>query len=379
MTSIMSWLKYADSVLVYQRILTSLLLIYCLYISYVDIRYKVIKNRYTFGMMILGMLNQIVFLIFGMITLHQFISIFLIGGAISYLLYFLSVWGAGDSKFFWALLMFLPPLLFGRLSANQSLIFAVLANIFAPYFFFVSIYLILKSSREQKLKAAREIRKELTGTRIVGTVFKYLCFIGLSYLISSLLGLLGVKYFYLKILIILLFFPVFDKAVQRYNLKKARVYILSPLLVVAIFAIPSVKFLVSCLLIIMFVKLFLGFVILGMGDSFFVRDVSIFDLQEGMIPAERIAIEKTEDGRVSYRKEGRIRFANPFRDGVLLDVGIHALSEDKVKELKQLARDGNLEGMGNEIKIQEPMVFAPIISLGVLLTVIFGGPFYQWF
>ena len=68
---------------------------------------------------------------------------------------------------------------------------------------------------------------------------------------------------------------------------------------------------------------------------------------------------------------------------VLSDIVLGTLpggvSKEKAAELKQLAEDGEFEDFSNKIHIQRSVRFAPLIFLGVILTILCRGPFFTLF
>ena len=56
---------------------------------------------------------------------------------------------------------------------------------------------------------------------------------------------------------------------------------------------------------------------------------------------------------------------------------LSGLSGEQIRELKQLADSGAFQSFGNVLLVQEPFSFAPIISLGVIVTLICQGTFYS--
>lgn len=364
------------SLISYENIVILILLLSCLYVSYTDIRYKKIGNLYTFGLIFIGTVSQFIFLLQDKITISRFLELFLGGFIIAYLMHLLSIWSAGDSKLFWGILMMSPPSLFSGTVVIQSPILVLLINVFAPYFFYMTAYLILKSSTQQKSAALRQIQKLFRPKKISQYLFDCSCFIGFGYLVSMSFQKIGYRNYFLKIVILLSFFLIFDKFIRKYSLERFQRYILSPLSLILIFvATPPLKLILSLLFVFLFIKLFLRAIVVELGRYLFVRRVNLFELQEGMIPAEKIIIEKIEGGE-RYIIE-KAMFSNPLEKDVLLDVGIGALSKQKIEELQQLAQDGILRPPDNKIKIQQETIFAPIIALGAIITIIFEGPFYQ--
>jgi len=108
------------------------------------------------------------------------------------------------------------------------------------------------------------------------------------------------------------------------------------------------------------------------------REIDISDLKQGMVPAEQIVKTEGDDGAVTYSKEG-FALPNVLNSNIILGTLPGGVSKEKVAELKQLAADGEFEVFDNTIRIQHSLRFAPVICLGVILTLLCRGPFFTFF
>ena len=108
------------------------------------------------------------------------------------------------------------------------------------------------------------------------------------------------------------------------------------------------------------------------------REINISDLKEGIVPAEQILKIEGEDGEVAYSKQG-FALPNVLNTNIILGTLPGGVSKEKTAELKQLAEDGKFEGFDNKILIQRSLRFAPMICLGVILTLLCRGPFFMFF
>ena len=61
---------------------------------------------------------------------------------------------------------------------------------------------------------------------------------------------------------------------------------------------------------------------------------------------------------------------------VLVSPTPEGLSDEAVRELKELAKSGRFEDFGGTLAIKHSVHFAPIILTGTLLTIVCGGVFY---
>ena len=98
-----------------------------LIVSYRDKKEGRIPNFYILILLILGLIFQIL----SNPNLIPLLMLLSYTFAISFLLWFLGIWPAGDAKLFFSLFLFFPSNLL-----NSSLILDYLVNIFVPIFFF---------------------------------------------------------------------------------------------------------------------------------------------------------------------------------------------------------------------------------------------------
>ena len=100
------------------------------YTTYTDIHFRQIPNGASWGLVAVGLIGQGLFYVWGAVELNQAALVFLVGFAVSYVLYIYGFWAAGDAKLFWAFVLVLPPTLFPStsLSSFNAPIWALLLN-----------------------------------------------------------------------------------------------------------------------------------------------------------------------------------------------------------------------------------------------------------
>ena len=106
-----------------------------------------------------------------------------------------------------------------------------------------------------------------------------------------------------------------------------------------------------------------------------VKDIDIANLQVGMIPAEQIVERKHKDGSIYYEKR-QVTFSSGITGNIIVTPSATGIRKKTITELQELAEQGAFTEYGNQIKIQPDICFAPVITVGVLLTVLCQGPFY---
>ena len=104
------------------------------YTTYTDIHFRHIPNWASWGLLAVGFIGQGLFWLWGAVELAQAVPVFLVGFAVSYVLYIYGFWAPGDAKLFWAVVLVLPPTFFPStsLSSFNAPIWALLLNTLVP-------------------------------------------------------------------------------------------------------------------------------------------------------------------------------------------------------------------------------------------------------
>ena len=95
----------------------------------------------------------------------------------------------------------------------------------------------------------------------------------------------------------------------------------------------------------------------------------------GMIPAEQVVRVEQPDGIARYEKK-QVGFSSGQDDNIVISPDPSGLTTEEIAQLQDLAATGALAEFGNRINVQPSIRFAPVISIGALLTVLCQGPFY---
>jgi len=197
-----------------QWFLVAISLAACIYASYTDLRSYRVPNACTFGLIFLGFLVQLVRVLLGDGSPFAFLSLFLVSGAIAFALYRFGVMGAGDAKLFWGFCLVVPTSFFQDMAGRPVFPPVVLAvNIFGVYFFGALFYLLVKSSKAQKLGLLREFPWQELPKHVV----EWLGFIGFGvviYIVLLQFPLINLRLgAFLRLVLILLLFLGYRRAV----------------------------------------------------------------------------------------------------------------------------------------------------------------------
>ncbi len=372
----------------FNEIVASLALLTVVVANYTDLRERIIPNRLTFSMIIIGVA---IYLGYGAYLHDLFFAIKgAIGAgvtfAIGYAMWYLGAWAGGDVKLYAAL-----GALLGGYTAPNIFTGHGLAFMNPPYPFFLTIffngiiclapvlfgYVIVKSVQTEGVgrKIIRPLRESFPEILLAPFVI-----IAGSLLATELVSLAGLNVWIrliLSLVFVLLIYglPRKLKAAVSLSLFGVGVYLYSLTILEYILytfvAVFGIRLIISSLKVV--------------NAEVLQREISITDLEEGMIPAEDIY---ERDGE-AHRHEGPgfmervksfIRDRSGFRslpdyDRLLADSSLAAgISEEQVEALQEQVEEGNLE---DRIRIKEGLPFAPSFGLGVPIA-IFLGDIYWW-
>ncbi|MCY3739820.1 MAG: hypothetical protein OXH00_02235 [Candidatus Poribacteria bacterium] len=368
----------------YETFLLFLALIFCGYASYTDLKTQKIRNICSLGLLYAGILSQLMSWYLGTTTPLYILGLFFGSGLIAFAFYWFGIFSPGDSKLLWGLGLILPLSLFKGLSGSLSFPPLILAlNIVIPYSVGLLTYLFFKFAlMPNKLAFLRSsVRSNFQIAALLEKLFNLFFFIGIATALTSLLELLDWQPDrFVRLLLVLTVFILIQKMLAP--VPKTPVYYVIvgfAWVWLSVRSAPSVSvFLLgfaffSGLYLLVFViakQLVLGLASIALDNT-----VDVNGLQVGMIPAEQIVRVPRPDGGVRYEKR-QVAFSSGQDDNIVVSPNPMGLDAEEIADLQHLAASGALAEFKNQIKIQPSVRFAPVISIGALLTVLCQGPFY---
>ena len=374
----------------YQNLFISLLLFFCCYATYTDLRERKIKNVCSYGLIYAGILSQVVAVLSGSSGLLNSIFTVVGGFLIVIALYWFGIFAAGDAKLVWGASLLMPAGLFAEATAfAQYTPTTLVINIFVPYCMILVTYLCLKTDVRQKWQAFMSIfRKEDFRKQIFERVFSLIFLLGLRQVVMLSLRWLGIELgLWHQLLIIFSLYLTLSYYVKKFGLERIRNYVVCVVLIELMIITtpwtlsawseaytPLLKIYLLYLAVFFFGKHFIE----NLDSMVLDREVDISDLKEGMVPAEQIVKIEGDDGEITYSKEG-FALPNVLNSNIILGTLPGGVSKEKIAELKRLSEDGEFEVFDNTIRIQHSLRFAPVICLGVILTLLCRGPFFTFF
>lgn len=374
----------------YQNLSIVLLLLFCLYATYTDLRERKIKNFCSYGAIYAGILCQVISVLSGDSPLLGSIATLLGGFCIVLALYWLGIFAAGDAKLVWGASLLIPVGLFTEANAfAQYTPIALIINIFVPYSLILVAYLFIKTKTQQKWQAFMKIfQQEDFRPQIFEMVFRLIFLLGLRQLVTLSLDWLGMELgFWHQLLLVLSLYFLLSYYIKKCGLEKIRNAVVCIVLIELMVITTPWTLRAWSDAYVPFLKIYLVYVALfffarqfiqNLDGMVFECEVDLSELKEGMVPAEQIVKIESEDGEVAYSKQG-FALPNVLNTNIVLGTLPGGVSTEKAAELKQLVGDGKFSDFDNKIRIQRSVRFAPVICLGVLLTLLCRGPFFTLF
>ncbi len=368
----------------YEYFLISLALIFCGYASWTDLKTQKIRNVCSFGLLYGGTLSQLMAWYLGITTPLYVLGLFFGSGIIAFGFYWFGIFSPGDSKLFWGLCLIFPLSLFRDLSGSMSFPPLILAlNIVIPYSVGLLGYLLYKFVlMPNKLALLRGfVMSNFQGAALLERLFNLLFFIGIATALTYLLELLEWQPDrFVSLILVLAAFALVQRLLSV--VPKTPVYyavVGFACVWISVRSAPSVAAFLSGfafflgLYLVVFVlakQLVLGLASIALDNA-----VDVKGLRVGMIPAEQVVRVTESDGSVRYEKK-QVAFSSGQDDNIIVSPNPTGLDAEEIAHLQDLAAAGALVEFENQIKIQPSIRFAPVISIGALLTILCQGPFY---
>ena len=368
----------------YEYFLIFLGLVFCGYASYTDLKTQKIRNFCSLGLLYVGTLSQLMAWYLGTTTPLYILGLFFGGGLIAFGFYWFGIFSPGDSKLFWGLCLIFPLSLFRDLSGALSYPPLILAlNIIVPYSIGIFGYLLFKFvSMENKLDLLRYFFKaNFQKAALLEKLFSLLLFIGIGSALTYLLQHFGWEPDrFLRLVLVLLTFALIKKLLSP--LPKTPVYyaVVSFVCIwLVVQATPSVSVFLSGFAFFLGLYLVVFVIakqlILDLASMTLDNAVDVSGLKVGMIPAEQIVRVEQPDGTVRYEKK-QVALSSGQNENIVISPDPAGLTTEEINQLQDLAAEGAFTEFGNRINVQPSIRFAPVISIGALLTILCQGPFY---
>jgi Flp pilus assembly protein protease CpaA len=327
-----------------------------IYVCYHDIRKGIIRNRFIFILLLMGVAYQ---LLSGALltSITPIVSTLLYGFLLSFLFWWLGLWPGGDAKLFAVLLLLFPTELY-----SSSLVLPYLANVFIPLFVFMVCYSLVRS------RASTIRNATIHSLNPYKLSFIFIILIGFMWFFTGLIKLAGIQADYF--ITILMLFAVYEFFSVTISTKTETLFI-GLVIIRAVLDFQNLFTMASLyyFLLVAGVFIFFRFFLLYIAYYTFTTEVRISSLKPGMVPAAGISPEGKGYARISFLNSSLVEFLQQRKRKF-----IHSLDEitaSDAERIKKLRKEGKL--MFGTIRIFQTQPFAIFILAGYLLTIIFQG------
>ena len=364
-------LNEIDAVFLVEWALLCSIMVVASYTTYTDISQREIPNAATWILLGLGLIGQMGLWVLDEVTLVQIGLSFVLGFAVGYLLFMYGFWGAGDAKLYWAMVAAMPSTLFGQKWPTFSLSFfsldtplwALLVNtILTNTVFLLALLVIHKPAKPVKTPASDNkkgmswdwVRSGIEAAGVSGLVLGGTTLVGGTLTLAEAIVVGAVLYLLHE---------------DRTKVSNRIIWVVPGLVIGVFSAISTGDYLIYLVLWAVLWGIRNVYVYIHTLDyQKFVQPVAIDALQPGMVLHQSI-YEAAKEGRVEVVSFGEQSGDTPE----LIGRKGKPLTIRKVRQLKDLQKKGLFREWGDQLEVELSLPFAPILMVGVSLTLIWAG------
>lgn len=319
--------------------------------SYQDIKTKKIRNKWIITALIVSLVMHVILFSLGITEVEYGVKLgtfVFFSFVIGVFLYMFGLWSAGDAKLFTAYVSLIPLSIYQKNSTSFHPL-GILINTFVPLFVVLVIYLLVKTSKEQKV----EVIKNSFNLKRIGNYL--LTIFSISWITHYLF-----VYFGVRTNIVLNMFAIMA---IKHLLRKIWPNEIN--LIMVVLSLSRVFFNREYILTAGFLREFIlmttayGLFIFMINDlgSLFQTKINVRKLKPGMVLVEKKYIEKV---RINLRKGYYVN-----------NLKVEGLTEEDIAKIKDLYKRKKIKN--KYVFVQQEVPFALFLFLGVLLTLILKG------
>ncbi len=276
------------------------------------------------------------------------------------------LWSAGDAKLFLAFSALIPLTVYRFVNFEYFPSFVILVNSFIPIFVFFFVKIFMSTNSREKIES---VKKSLDPHSILSSVITVL---GISAVISALIELLNIpSNVFVNLFFIFVAYYVMDRIFGR-DLLKAMAALFIITMAFSYGNVMTLQFM-QFFLIMLFSFVFIRYFILNLAFDAFTTPVYIEKLMPGMLPAEIVRKAGKKYVKVSNIQYSIIPdFGKGRSKGIF---GNRGLTKKDISMLNRLHSSGKFDS--HQLRVHDNIPFAPIIFMGVLLTLVFNGSVFS--
>ncbi len=357
--------------------------------SYEDIRFTKIKNKWIIYALIYAVIIYIFLIGYYSSSVElnkhyiaELITNFFFAVIVGFGMWYFCLWTAGDGKLFIAYSILIPLSVYEYGYQKWIPSITLLINIFILALVFMIGLIIYKLRLKELKKVSLSFLKNFFQPKqLLDSIVYLFAVYWMIELLLSLVGIIGVEQHYvLKMFLAMLIFAGMQK-----KMKKTSFYLMLALVLLRLVidkSVYSLMFLKNFIILIIIWRLIIGFITGGiseLGRELFSKEMNIQDLKPGMLLSEFIEKKEkmTEKELMALKKQENLeiiknkniyyikRPKSGFEFGKFIDEEAEGLTKKQIEVLKKTGI--------KKIKVSQTIPFAPLVFLGVLLTLIAKG------
>jgi len=354
--------------------------------SYQDIKSGKIRNKWIILALVYSILTYV-----GIIILYSFEGTlsttylaelgtnFIFSIMAGFGLWYFGIWTAGDGKLFIAYSALLPLSIYSNGYQKWIPSFTLLSNIFIPALIMMIFLMFFKIKIKHLKKTTISFIKEFFHPKQLLSSILYL--FAIFWVIQILLIKIGLGNSYiLRIMLTMALIVIIQK-----KLKNNTIYIMIIISLLRLFmdqSIYSLSFLINMLILVFVWRLTISFLsgsLSKLGRKAFTKNIRVDKLKLGMILDESIKKKEkmTKQELNGLKKQPDINIIKHQKNYYIIKPKSHMdfdnFLEEEAEGLTQ-KQINKLKEIGiKEIKVSQTIPFAPLMLLGVLLTIIANG------
>lgn len=331
--------------------------------SYEDYKHGKIRNKWLIISIIYALIMHTALVVAKIIAYKTFLALLLIFGislVISYFMWKKDMWSAGDAKLFCTYILLVPAAAYSSVGFRYYPQISILINTFIVFMVVALFEFIINIRKEDNRKEFKRLFIKKISPKILA--INMITMLGIFSIVTYLFRNAELRFFY-GIIIGTTVYSIIEKIKTRYKkenlITKVFIALNIILVIVIIFVNAQMRTYEFWTIIITHSLIYLIIVeaIIETYSFMSTKKMKLTGLKAGMILFDKVI--KTKEG---------FRIDNDAKKSVFKP-SIKGLTEEEADFIK---KNKGLFGSEN-IRIKKTIAFAPLIFLGVLMTIIFKG------
>ncbi|MEA3430458.1 MAG: A24 family peptidase C-terminal domain-containing protein [Nanoarchaeota archaeon] len=351
--------------------------------SYQDIKIGKIKNKWVLLGLVYALVVNLILIFYLNYTsgirihyVYELFTNFIFSVVVGFGLWYFGVWSAADGKLFIAFSALVPLSVYALGYHEWIPCFTLLLNIFLLSLLFLVLLMFRKTQLHNLKRVVRYFKTEFFN--FYNLFVSILSIFTISWFVQILFRFADIDDYLLNFFLVIVLMSVLNKKGRKF------LYVSIPVLIIRLFVDRSVfsyEFLLQFIIIIFLWRILQSFLsgsISRLGKEIFSNEIKLKELKPGMVLSDSIIKTRklTRVERSLIEKQMLVTVKKNDYHYILggkgsdnaskfIDPEAEGLSEKEVEEINGLEFD--------KIRVSQTIPFAPLIFLGVLLTILLNG------